>query len=67
MDWNYIRRSSTVTKEYPVEKLAGPLGLELAMVIGTIANWQRAFKEYTTAEASYQKLLKRVLQLKQRG
>jgi len=42
---------------YPAEKLSGPLGAEFAGVIDDIARRQLALKEYTAAEASYQKAL----------
>jgi tetratricopeptide (TPR) repeat protein len=50
-------------EKYSPEQLSGPLGVELVRLIGTIGNWQLDLKEYTAAEASYQKLLKVLLQL----
>jgi len=50
-------------EQYPTEKLTGPLGFDLANLLGTIANWQSDLKQFSTAEASYQKLLKLVQQL----
>jgi len=52
-------------ERYPAEKLAGPLGVEFASVLGTIANWQFDLKQYAAAESSYQKILRLVPQLGQ--
>jgi tetratricopeptide (TPR) repeat protein len=52
-------------ERYPAEKLAGPLGVEFANVLGTTANWQRELKQYEAAETSYQKILRLATQLGQ--
>jgi tetratricopeptide (TPR) repeat protein len=42
---------------YSADKLAGPLGLEYANVLGTIANGQSDLRQYEEAVALYQKVL----------
>ena len=42
---------------YAPNALAGPLGVEYANVLGTIANWQYLLKQYEEAQQSYQKVL----------
>jgi tetratricopeptide (TPR) repeat protein len=49
---------------YSPGKLAGQLGVESARVIGDIASRQLRLKDYTAAEASYQKGLKLIAQVK---
>jgi len=45
---------------YPADKLTCSSGIELASIIGTVANWQCDLKQYEKAEKSCQKLLGRV-------
>jgi tetratricopeptide (TPR) repeat protein len=49
---------------YSSDLLAGSLGTEFARIIGDIANRQLRLKDYQAAEASYQKGLKLIAQLK---
>ncbi len=44
-------------EDYPLDKLAGQLGVDFVGVIDNIAMRQLALKQYTEAEASYQKAL----------
>ena len=44
-------------ERYPTEKLTESLIIEIASLLGTIANWQRDLRQLSAAEASYQKLL----------
>src|SRR5262249_24614737 len=44
-------------EQYPIDKLAGPLGFEFAGVLDDIARRQVLLKQYIAAGASYQKAL----------
>jgi tetratricopeptide (TPR) repeat protein len=50
-------------ERYPAEKLARASSTQLINLIGTIANWQLNLKQFTSAEASYQKIVTLVQQL----